>query len=177
MDRRKFLLVSAASLSAPLLGTAYWGRRWNYIVIHHSGGRSGDIALLTRVHRQRQAKDPVDAIPYHYVIGNGNGLGLGEVASDWRQGYDIWGAHVSGRNPDRNFRGLGICLIGNYEVDTVPARQYQALVALTRQLMKRYRIPPANVTGHGFVPGEATKCPGRQFPMQAFLRDIAAAPT
>jgi N-acetyl-anhydromuramyl-L-alanine amidase AmpD len=166
------MMSSAAALGGFGLGGAYWTQRWNYIVIHHSAGSHGDIAFLNRVHSERQAGDPIDAIPYHYVIGNGNGLAMGEVASDWRQGYDIWGAHVSGRNTDWNFRGIGVCLIGNFENHEVPPPQYQALLKLTRQLMSDYAIPVANVNGHGYIAGEATKCPGKHFPMERFLSEL-----
>lgn len=172
MKRRKFILSTTVALGTLGLGSAYWSRRWNYIVIHHSAGDYGDIAFLKQVHRERQANDPVDAIPYHYVIGNGNGLGIGEVASDWRQAYDIWGTHVSGRNTARNFWGIGICLIGNFEVHTVPKQQYQSLLTLSRQLMAKYDIAIENVNGHGYIPGESTKCPGRHFPMETFLNDL-----
>jgi N-acetylmuramoyl-L-alanine amidase len=172
-DRRNFLIGAGLLCGSLLAAGAYWPRRWKYIVIHHSAGSYGDIDFLQRVHKQRQSRDPVDAIPYHYVIGNGNGLGLGELASDWRQTFNLWGTHVSAHNVDRNYRGIGICLIGNFEIDHVPAKQYSALVALTRQLMNRYGISPENVAGHGYIPGEATKCPGRNFPYSSFLADIA----
>jgi N-acetyl-anhydromuramyl-L-alanine amidase AmpD len=177
MKRRSFLITSAIALSTLGLGASYWKNRWNYIVIHHSAGAYGDIKFLNRVHRQRQANDPIDAIPYHYIIGNGNGLGMGEIDSDWRQSYDIWGAHVSANNRDKNFRGIGICLIGNYETGKIPPRQYQSLVTLTKQLMDKYNIPLGNITGHGFVPGESTKCPGKNFPMEAFLKDLVHTQT
>jgi N-acetyl-anhydromuramyl-L-alanine amidase AmpD len=177
MNRRAFMVSSAVAASAIAAGMLYWDRRWNYIIVHHSGGSYGHIPFLQKVHRNRQAHDPIDAIPYHYIIGNGNGLALGEVASDWRQRYNLWGAHMSARNMDRNFRGIGICLIGNYESEQVPARQYGALVRLTRDLMLRYSIPVENVTGHGWTPGEQTKCPGKNFPMRKFLSDIASQPT
>jgi len=80
--------------------------------------------------------------------------------------------HVSRHNFDRNFRGLGICLIGNFEKHGVAEKQYQALVKLTKKLMKQYNIPLANVSGHGYTKGEQTKCPGKHFPMERFLRDI-----
>ena len=172
MNRRRFLITSSLVLGAAGLGGVYWANRWKYIVIHHSAGSYGTIDLLQRVHRQRQANDPIDAIPYHYIIGNGNGLRLGEVASDWRQALDLWGAHVSANNVERNFLGIGICLIGNLEKAPVPPQQFQALVALTRRLMVRYDIAPANVTGHGMLDGEVTKCPGQYFPMEAFKRAL-----
>lgn len=172
LARRKLLLSSTLLLGGLIAGAYYWPLRWRYIVIHHSAGNFGDIDFLQRVHRNRQAKDPIDAIPYHYVIGNGNGLAVGEVASDWRQAYHLWGAHVSMRNRQRNFCGIGICLVGNLEEHPPLAQQYAALVALTRSLMTQYNIPLANVSGHGYTLGERTKCPGQFFPMAQFLKDI-----
>lgn len=172
MNRRKFLIASGVVVTSTALAGFYWPRRWKYIVIHHSAGNYGTIEFLQQVHRERQAGDPIDAIPYHYVIGNGNGLGMGEVASDWRQGADLWGAHVSGNNMDRNLRGIGICLIGNYEENHVPKRQYDELLRLTRQLMSEYSISADNVHGHGHVEGEQTKCPGRNFPMKKFRKQL-----
>ncbi|MES9990861.1 MAG: peptidoglycan recognition family protein [Candidatus Thiodiazotropha sp.] len=173
MNRRKFLKTSAVSALLLGAGAIYWPHRWKYIVVHHSAGDFGTIEFLQRVHRQRQAGDPIDAIPYHYVIGNGNGMEEGEIGSDWRQRYGIWGAHVSGRNMDRNLRGIGICLIGNFDIDPVPEGQYVALVALTKALMSKYQILVENVSGHGHTEGELTNCPGKHFPMQRFLKEIA----
>ncbi|MEJ2692823.1 MAG: peptidoglycan recognition family protein [Candidatus Thiodiazotropha sp.] len=173
MQRRQFLIGTGLLCGSLLAGGAYWGKRWKYIVVHHSAGSYGDIDFLRQVHKQRQPRDLIDAIPYHYVIGNGNGLGLGEIASDWRQELNLWGTHVSAHNVDRNFRGIGICLIGNFETDQVPMEQYNALVTLTQRLMRKYSILPGNVSGHGYIPDEATKCPGKNFPYDKFLADIA----
>ena len=173
MNRRRFLVASALTLGGAGIGSLYWPERWSYIVIHHSAGSYGNVEFLQRVHRQRQPRDPIDAMPYHYVIGNGNGLGMGEVASDWRQEYDLWGTHVSGNNPSRNFLGIGICLIGNLDENDVPPQQFGALVRLTRRLMLRYDIASERVTGHGMIHGEYTKCPGRHFPFEQFKQAIA----
>jgi len=170
--KRSPLILVATGVSLSAAGAFAWNKRWNYIVIHHSAGASGNIDILQHVHRQRQANDPIDAIPYHYIIGNGRGMKVGEIASDWRQKYNIWGAHVSGENFDHNFRGLGICLIGNLEEAAPAKEQYDALVALTRDLMLTYSIPLKNVTGHGMTPGERTKCPGKYFPMKQFKKDL-----
>ncbi len=175
MNRRKLIksvLCTAAVLPA---GVVLWRRRWRYIVIHHSAGNFGTIDFLQEVHRQRQAGDPIAAIPYHYVIGNGNGLAMGEIASDWRKKYAIWGAHVSSNNSRRNFYGIGICLIGNFEINHVPEEQYQSLVLLTKYLMQKYDVPLENVSAHGLTKGESTKCPGRHFPMDRFLQEIKSS--
>ena len=175
MNRRSLLVAASLTVASVGLGGFYWGRRWKYIVIHHSASSFGDIPFLQRVHRERQANDPIDAIPYHYVIGNGNGMPMGHVASDWRQSYGLWGAHVSGNNSDRNFRGIGICLIGNFEREKIPPLQYASLLRLTKGLMTKHDIPVGNISGHGLIPGESTKCPGKHFPMSQFLQDIAAS--
>ena len=173
-SRRRIIKWGGIAVSAMALGL-YWPNRWNYIVVHHSAGNYGTIDFLQKIHRERQAGDPIDAIPYHYVIGNGNGLKMGEVANDWRKQNNLWGAHVSGRNRDRNFRGLGICMIGNFEQDQVPKKQYQALLGLTQKLMKEHGIAIENITGHGSTDGEMTLCPGKHFPMEQFKRDLALA--
>ena len=173
MNRRRFLVASGTAALVMGAGALYWPERWRYIVIHHSAGTYGTIEFLQRVHRDRQADDPIDAIPYHYVIGNGNGLAMGEVVSDWRKEYNLWGTHVSAHNPARNFLGIGICLIGNFDKTDVPAGQFDALVRLTRQLMHRYTIAAGNVGFHGQIEGESTHCPGSKFPFEALRQAIA----
>lgn len=98
---------------------------------------------------------------------------MGEIASDWRREFNIWGTHVSANNLSRNFLGIGICLIGNFEEKDVPARQFEALVSLTRNLMREHSIPAKNVGFHGLIEGESTKCPGRTFPYEKFSQAIA----
>jgi N-acetyl-anhydromuramyl-L-alanine amidase AmpD len=154
MKRFKTLFIGLILLFILLY---WWTHRWSYIVIHHSAGEYGNIEFLQKVHRERQSRDLIDAIPYHYIIGNGKGLGVGVVKSDWRKSWHIWGMYVSRHNKDRNFRGLGICLIGNFENHGVSDMQYRALVKLTKELMQRYNIPIENISGHGYTKKEQTK--------------------
>ncbi len=150
----------------------YWTRRWNYIVIHHSAGRYGNIEHLQKVHRERQPKDPIDAIAYHYIIGNGHGLEDGAVDHDFRKAYDIWGGHVRSVNFDRNFRGIGICIIGNLDEEEMTSAQFDKLVALTKELMSKYGIEKENVLFHGEIKNEQTACPGKNFPKQRYLDQL-----
>ena len=172
MTRRGLLALlgtGALLIAAPF----YWTRRWHYITIHHSGGGFGDIDLLRRVHRERQPRDPIDMIPYHFLIGNGRGLPLGRVIETERWRLQLWGAHVSARNMDRNYRGIGICLIGDFQKTQLPEEQFQAAVTLTRDLMQRYSIRREDVNLHGKTPGEQTLCPGRNFPQDQFMQAIS----
>ncbi|WP_299617886.1 peptidoglycan recognition family protein [Pelagibius sp.] len=174
MKRRHFVqgtLFSAAVIGLPV----YWFNRWDYLTIHHSAGASGDLDLLRRVHRRRQARDPVDEVPYHFLVGNGKGIAAGAVVPSERWRLQIWGAHVSARNRDRNFRSIGICLIGNFQNARPGAVQYDATVALCRDLMRRFNIASDRVTLHGETPGEATLCPGKNFPRDRFFEDIRQA--
>lgn len=172
MNRRRVITSALVASGALLAGGYHWKTRWKYIVVHHSAGNYGNISFLKRVHDERQANDPIKAIPYHYVIGNGNGLGLGEVASDWRQEWGLWGAHLSAKNIYKNYRGIGICLIGNYDTQQVPPLQYASLLRLTKKLIAQYDISADNSAGHGGVEGEQTHCPGKNFPMARYLQDI-----
>ena len=177
MKRRTLLIATGLLTAGVVSANAFWKKRWKYIVVHHSGGNFGTIPFLQKVHAERQPLDPIDAIPYHYVIGNGNGIAMGEIKSDFRKKYDLWGSHLSSNNSYRNFLGLGICMIGNFEKKQVPKQQYQALVGLVKKLMRDYEIPVENVSGHGLIRGESTLCPGRHFPMQQFVKDIATSPS
>ncbi len=169
--KRNFLLL----ITLLLLSVAvyfYWPNRWEYIVIHHSAGGFGSIEHLQKIHNQRQSKEPINAISYHYIIGNGKGMEDGEIESDIRKRLNLWGVHVSKGNTDRNFRGIGICIIGNLEKQPMTSKQYESLLNLTRQLQKKYDIKSENIGFHGKIKGESTKCPGKNFPYQKFKADL-----
>ncbi|MFT5512941.1 MAG: N-acetylmuramoyl-L-alanine amidase [Bacteroidia bacterium] len=150
----------------------YWPNRWNYIVIHHSAGNYGNIEHLQNIHDQRQSKEPIHAISYHYIIGNGNGMEDGKVDSDVRKKYNLWGVHLSNNNKSRNMNGLGICIIGNLDQKAMTSNQYQSLLHLTDSLMKEYNINYEHVGFHGKISGESTKCPGQYFPYDTFRKDL-----
>lgn len=166
--KKRWLLLS----SMAILAIWYWPNRWNYIVIHHSAGDYGNIAHLQDIHDQRQSKEPIHAISYHYIIGNGNGMEDGGIDSDIRKKLNLWGVHVSANNWDRNFRGLGICLIGGLDKKGPTSQQYQSLVKLTMDLTEEYNIDVENIGFHGMVPGESTQCPGKFFPYERFKKEI-----
>lgn len=151
----------------------YKRHRWNYIIIHHSASSYGNIEFLQKIHDQRQSGDPLKGtIAYHYAIGNGNGMEDGEIASDRRKQYDLPGVHLSFVNWKRNLRGLGICLIGNIDKKPMTPKQYESLVKHTKELMKKYNIEIENVEFHGKISGEQTRCPGKFFPYEKFIRDL-----
>lgn len=49
-----------------------------------------------------------------------------------------------------NFRSIGICLEGNFDVEMPPIRQQRALLALISEYQGKYNIPDKNVVAHRY---------------------------
>jgi hypothetical protein len=130
-------------------------RAWKWIVIHHSATPSGSAAVFDRMHRQKGW----DELGYHFVIGNGTDSGNGRVEVGPRWPRQKWGAHA--KTPDNRFNdyGIGVCLVGNFDIERPTPQQMQSLARLTAYLMQTYKIPAGNILGHRDT--KATECPGR----------------
>lgn len=142
--------------------------RWKYIVIHHSASAGGSAALFDRYHRDVRHWDELG---YHFVIGNGNGAGDGQVEVGPRWIKQKHGAHC--RTPDNfyNRHGIGICLVGDFDGAPPTPAQMASLTQLVRFLLRECRISPAEVVTHASVTGH-TACPGRRFPLFAWRRSL-----
>jgi N-acetylmuramoyl-L-alanine amidase len=147
---------------------------WYYIVIHHSATPSGGAAAFDKEHRSKGW----DELGYHFVIGNGTDTRDGqiEVGPRWRK--QKWGAHA--KTPDNRFNdhGIGICLVGNFDVSRPTAKQLESLAKLVAYLQTTYRIPSERIVGHGSVHnlangGTITDCPGRNMNV-AMVRKMSA---
>jgi hypothetical protein len=135
-------------------------QRWNSIVIHHSGEPAGDAESVSRAHMAAGLK----GLGYHFLIGNGNGLGDGVVHVGYRWIDQLPGAHVTGPNQDEyNERSIAICLIGNGDRRLFTDRQMSQLVSLIQRLQVELDIPARNVYLHRDL-SRATSSPGRYFP-------------
>ena len=135
--------------------------KWKYIVIHHSSTNSGNAKIFDRYHRE-EMKIP-DGLAYHFVIGNGNKSGNGEVEISSRWHKQIPGPHCF--DSSMNEQSIGICLVGDFEKGKPSLAQTKALEELLRKLMKEYQIPPERIIGHQEVDKGKTDCPGKNFPM------------
>jgi N-acetyl-anhydromuramyl-L-alanine amidase AmpD len=130
-------------------------RPWRYIVIHHSATPTGSAAEFDRMHKAKGW----DELGYHFVIGNGTGSGNGQVEVGGRWRAQKWGAHAKTADNRYNDYGIGICLVGNFDVDRPTAAQLASLSKLVAFLEKTYHISETNVIGHGQT--KATDCPGK----------------
>jgi len=144
-------------------------KRWRAIVIHHSATQNGNATIFDKMHREQNGWD---GIGYDFLIGNGTDSGDGEVEVTFRWKKQIPGAHTGGTpNNWANEKGIGICLVGNFDRTTPTPRQMQSLSKLVRFLQKRYGIPQSQIFGHGNFPGgHVTHCPGTRFPMGRLLQ-------
>ena len=144
-------------------------RPWEWIVVHHSATPAGGAARFDRDHRQKGW----DELGYDFVIGNGTDTGDGQIEVGPRWPVQKWGAHT--KTPDNRFneRGIGICLVGNFDEDRPTAAQIQSLVRLTTYLMRTYHIRPADIIGHNQA--KPTDCPGRNLSVAAIRAKCVAA--
>ena len=140
-------------------------RNWRYVVVHHSATEEGGAAAFERYHVTRRGWD---SLAYHFVIGNGTQTGDGEIEVGPRWTRQREGSHAGVR--EYNEHGIGICFVGDFEVQQPTKLQMRSLAALARYLMVRFDIPPDAVLGHRECPGAATKCPGPNLDMEE-LRD------
>ena len=71
-----------------------------------------------------------------------------------------WGAHA--KTPDNQYNdfGIGVCLVGNFDVTRPSDEQVKSLSKLVAFLMRTYKIPAERVVGHSDT-GRATDCPGK----------------
>ncbi len=138
-------------------------KKWEAIIIHHSATSTGNVAKFDKKHRE---ENHWQGVAYDFVIGNGTDSGDGQVEVTFRWRGQLPGAHCKTHNNWGNEKGIGICLVGNFDYTTPTVRQMQSLVKLVRFLQKRYKIPKRFIYGHGDTPGaRVTDCPGRRFPM------------
>jgi hypothetical protein len=143
-------------------------RAWRYIIIHHSDTPAGSAARFDRAHKARGW----EMLGYDFVIGNGSetGDGLIEVGPRWT--WQLDGAHTG--TPDHRFNeyGIGICLVGNFDITRPTARQIDSLARLCAILMRTYNIPTKSILGHRDC--KSTACPGRYMDVNQ-VRKLAAS--
>ena len=144
-------------------------KRWKYIVIHHSGVDEGTMQGMDRYHRDERHME--HGLAYHFVIGNGAGMGDGEIGVGQRWREQLNGGHLASEK--QNTYSLGICLVGNFDQTKPTARQMQSLITLTQALMKRCNLTTSSIRTHQQINVVRTRCPGRYFPTTTFLRGLS----
>jgi len=133
-------------------------RRWEHIILHHSGTPTGSGKIFDYYHRKIKRME--NGLAYHFVIGNGSETADGqiEVAERWRR--QIQGGHV--RSETYNQNSIGICLVGNFERSRPTKKQMKAAVELVDHLKYELLGGHPDLLLHRDI--QETVCPGRYFP-------------
>jgi hypothetical protein len=143
-------------------------QRWQAIVIHHSGAPFGGPGSIEAQHRAMN----LDGLGYHFVVGNGSGMGNGEVHVGYRWLDQLPGAHVAGAKGDWfNRNAIGICLVGDGRKREFGPEQLHRTVQLVSALCEKLGVPPDRVYLHSDL--AQTDSPGRFFPEAAFREQLA----
>lgn len=144
---------------------------WKYVVLHHSATNEGNANRFDKYHREQKKWE--HGLAYHFVIGNGNGSGNGEIEVGDRWKKQLHGAHTA--NTDLNQISIGICLVGNFEENNKPTyNQLESLISLVDYFSKKYNIPKSRIVKHSQVLQKGTACPGKNFPYKQFINEIGA---
>ena len=144
--------------------------RWQYIVIHHSDVDTGTVKAMDRYHREIRHME--NGLAYHFVIGNGNGMGDGEIAACHRWVEQLDGGHLASEG--QNKVAIGICLVGNFDEHPPTRKQMESLRALVEALMVRCNLTPRAVRTHQQINIVHTRCPGTRFPTNSFFGSLQA---
>lgn len=143
--------------------------RWKYIVVHNSGTRQGNARIFDVYHRR--VRKMQNGLAYHFVIGNGNSSGNGEIEIGNRWTRQINGGHVA--SDYLNNIALGICLVGDLNRDKPTKQQLEALdelISYLRNRVGKIKGKQAIVKGHKEINPKPTDCPGDRFPL-SWLRE------
>jgi N-acetyl-anhydromuramyl-L-alanine amidase AmpD len=128
-------------------------------VLHHTASHAGSVEEIHEAHLGKGW----EGIGYHFVIGNGEGMGDGMIEPTFRWREQMHGAHAG--KSEYNQQGIGVVLVGNFEEESPSAAQLEAVTRLVATLKQDYGISSENVIPHRDV--KATLCPGKNFPLAA----------
>jgi N-acetyl-anhydromuramyl-L-alanine amidase AmpD len=67
---------------------------------------------------------------------------------------------------------IGICLVGNFEVDRPSEAQMRSLLALVTYLNRRCALPKSSLRTHKEINTKKTACPGKRFPAETMRRNL-----
>lgn len=136
--------------------------QWDSIVIVHSGSPAGSAESIGAQHKQIG----YDGLGYHFLIGNGTGMGNGEIHLGNRWLTQTQGAQLAGIDQNAKAKTIEICLIGNGDRKPFTDQQIQYLAQVVSALAERLEIPSNRIFLHQDL--APTTSPGRYFPRANF---------
>ena len=124
-------------------------QRTELLVLHHAAG-NGSVEAIHREHLDRGWS----GIAYHYYVRKDGAIYRGRP--EWATG-----GHTLGEN----WRSLGVCFEGNFEIEEMGPEQLKSGGELVADIRARY--PGIEVKRHREL--GVTACPGENFPFDEIL--------
>ena len=130
-------------------------KKVKFIIVHHSA-TPRDKTTFESIKKYHVEVRKFWDIGYHWVI-------LGDSTLKQGRSEEYIGAHAKGVN----FESVGVCVVGNFEIEQPTRQQLETLELVLNQLMRKYNVSPVNVLGHRDVAN--TLCPGKN--LYEWLKD------
>lgn len=127
------------------------------LVLHYTGMESGAAALA-------RLRDPLSEVSAHYLVFEDGGIVqmVPEIRRAWHAGAGSWKGET-----DINSRAIGIEIVHPGHAGGLPPypeAQIEAVIALARDVLTRWPIPPERVLAHSDIAPERKEDPGETFP-------------
>lgn len=127
------------------------------LILHYTGMDSGAAALA-------RLRDPLSEVSAHYLVFEDGGIVqmVPEARRAWHAGAGAWKGET-----DVNSRSIGIEIVNPGHAGGLPPypeAQVEAVIALARDILARWPIPPERVLAHSDVAPERKVDPGEIFP-------------
>ena len=127
------------------------------LVLHYTGMESGAAALA-------RLRDPLSEVSAHYLVFEDGEIVqmVPEARRAWHAGAGVWKG-----SSDINSRSIGIEIVHPGHAGGLPpypAAQIDAVIALARDILLRWPIPPERVLAHSDIAPERKDDPGETFP-------------
>jgi hypothetical protein len=137
-----------------------------FIILHHSLTKDGLVVDWQAIRRYHTQENRWNDIGYHF--------GIESINDHWEvligRMWGTVGAHC--KEQGMNGRSIGICVVGNYDVDELPFSAFALLVRLVEQLQSTFFISKTKIMRHSDF-ATYKSCPGVKFPYQQLLDKLA----
>jgi len=133
------------------------------IIIHHSLTKDSGTVSWGAIRKYHIETLGWDDIGYNFgieLVGDHYEILIGRMPN-------VQGAHTKGMNHD----SLGICMVGNFDIESPPKEQWDMGVKLCEYLMHIYDIQPDNIYAHRDW-ASYKSCPGNMFSIMAFRMEL-----
>ena len=150
------------------LAIGHTGEKIERIILHHSLTKDNQTVSWNAIRRYHTQELHWADIGYHFgieLVGDHYEVLVGRPMTEE-------GAHC--KEYGMNRKSLGICFVGNFDIQEPPKEQWDLGVKLVKSLMAVLAIPKGSLSGHReYAPYKS--CPGKRFDMGQFRREVKNA--